>query len=121
MVQKVVAGTAQRTALPSAWKHDMHRTLQVRVTNGMLEILQEGRSSKFKARVAGKTFAASSAKGRDILYVTERAVFRLQEGEGLELIEVAPGIDLERDILARMPFRPLMRSVKQMPAQCFQA
>ena len=74
----------------------------------MLEISQEGRSSKFKAQVAGKTFAASSAKGREILYVTERAVFRLQEGEGLELIEIAPGIDLERDILARMPFRPLM-------------
>ena len=86
----------------------------------MLEILQEGRSSKFKAQVAGKTFAASSAKGREILYVTERAVFRLQEGEGLELIEIAPGMDLERDILALMPVRPLMRSIKQMPVQCFQ-
>lgn len=87
---------------------------------GSLRILQEGRSSKFKAKVAGKTFAASSAKGREILYVTERAVFRLCEGEGLELTEVAPGIDVEKDILAHMPFRPLMRNVRRMDGQCFQ-
>ena len=88
--------------------------------NGSLRILQEGRSSKFKAKVAGKTFAASSANGREILYVTERAVFRLCEGEGLELTEVAPGIDVEKDVLAHMPFRPLMRIVRRMDGQCFQ-
>ena len=95
-------------------------TLQVKVDGGKLRILQEGRSSKFKAKVAGKTFAGSSANGREILYVTERAVFRLREGEGLELTEVAPGIDIERDVLAHMPCRPLVRDVKLMPAQCFQ-
>ena len=94
--------------------------VQVRVDGGKLKIIQEGRSSKFKARVAGKTFAGSSANGREILYVTERAVFRLREGEGLELIEMAPGIDLERDVLAHMPCRPLMRNVRSMPNQCFQ-
>ena len=94
--------------------------MQVRVDGGKLKIIQEGRSSKFKARVAGKTFAGSSANGREILYVTERAVFRLREGEGLELIEVAPGIDLERDVLAHMPCRPLMSNVRSMPDQCFQ-
>ena len=94
--------------------------LQVRVEGGKLKILQEGRSSKFKARVAGKTFAGSSANGREILYVTERAVFRLREGKGLELTEVAPGIDVERDVLAHMPCRPLMQNVKSMSEQCFQ-
>ena len=94
--------------------------LQVKVDGGKLNILQEGRSSKFKAKVAGKTFAASSANGREILCITERAVFRLREGEGLELTEIAPGIDIERDILTHMPFRPLMRNVKPMPDQCFQ-
>ena len=87
---------------------------------GKLRILHEGRSSKFKARVTGKTFAGSSANGREVLYVTERAVFKLREGEGLELTEVAPGIDIKRDVLAHMPCRPLMRDVKPMPDRCFQ-
>ncbi len=55
---------------------------------GKLRILQEGRAQKFKRRVVQKTFAASSARGRPVLYVTERAVFRLAEGAGIELIEV---------------------------------
>jgi hypothetical protein len=61
---------------------------QVEVAGGKLRILKEGRNSKFKAAVAQKTFAASSAAGRPVLYVTERAVFRLREGAGLQLTEV---------------------------------
>lgn len=98
---------------------DAEVMLQVTVENGKLRIIQEGRSRKFKRRVAEKTFAASSAKGRRILYVTERAVFRLREGEGIELTEIAPGVDLERDVLAFMPFRPLMKDVKIMDKRCF--
>jgi propionate CoA-transferase len=54
-----------------------------------------------------------------VLYITERAVFRLRSA-GLELIEVAPGIDIQRDVLAHMDFVPLMRNVRTMDAALFQ-
>lgn len=59
-----------------------------------LHIDQEGRSRKFTKKVQQKTFAASSANGRPVMYVTERAVFKLVEGKGLELVEIAPGINI---------------------------
>lgn len=62
-----------------------------------LHIDQEGRSRKFARKVQQKTFAASSANGRPIMYVTERAVFKLVEGRGLELVEIAPGVEQEPD------------------------
>lgn len=64
---------------------------QVHLEGSKLHIDQEGRSRKFRKKVQQKTFAASSANGRPIMYVTERAVFKLVEGKGLELVEVAPG------------------------------
>ena len=64
---------------------------QVHLSDGKLRIDQEGRSRKFTKKVQQKTFAASSANGREIVYVTERAVFKLRQGKGLELTEVAPG------------------------------
>lgn len=72
------------------------------------------------------TFAASSARGRRVLYVTERAVFRLrrdEEGGGLELIEVAPGLDPAADVLARMAFRPaaVAEPMGVMDRRCFEA
>ena len=66
--------------------------LQVHLEDGKLSIDQEGRSRKFTKKVQQKTFAASSANGREIMYVTERAVFKLREGQGLELTELAPGM-----------------------------
>ncbi len=65
--------------------------MQVHLEGGKLQIDHEGRSRKFTKKVQQKTFAASSANGRPIMYVTERAVFKLVEGKGLELVEVAPG------------------------------
>ncbi|MGE5162087.1 MAG: acyl CoA:acetate/3-ketoacid CoA transferase, partial [Betaproteobacteria bacterium] len=52
-------------------------------------------------------------RGQPVLYVTERCVFRLAP-EGLELVEVAPGIDIEREILARMDFEPIIRGEPRM-------
>jgi len=80
---------------------------RIEVEGGALRILQEGRSRKFVAEVEQRTFAGSYARerGQPVLYITERCVFCLGES-GLVLTEIAPGIDIERDILAQMDFRP---------------
>jgi propionate CoA-transferase len=82
--------------------------LDVRVEQGRLHIVSEGTSMKFVRAVEHRTFSGREARrrGQRVLYVTERCVFRLAEAGGLELIEVAPGVDLDRDILGRMEFRP---------------
>jgi len=82
--------------------------LQVRVADGKVHIDSEGSMRKFVAEVEHRTFSGERARqlGRSVLYVTERCVFRLAESGGLELIEIAPGIDLERHILAQMDFTP---------------
>jgi propionate CoA-transferase len=55
-----------------------------------------------------------------VLYVTERCVFRLADQGGLELVEIAPGVDLERDILGRMEFKPAISpNLKMMDAALF--
>ena len=89
--------------------------LEVAIENGVLRIVREGRVAKFVKHVEQVSFAGQVARDarRDVLFVTERAVFRLQP-DGVELIEVAPGIDLQRDILDQMEFRPLMRTVAVM-------
>ncbi|MBN1910205.1 MAG: hypothetical protein JW818_10730 [Pirellulales bacterium] len=90
--------------------------LEIDVADGRLCIVQEGRNPKFVERVEHLSFSAARSRevGQEVLYVTERAVFRLAD-DGLELIELAPGVDLERDILAQMAFRPIMREIRPMP------
>lgn len=80
---------------------------KLRIGDGTLQILEDGDGIKFVKKVQQVTFSADYARetGQKILYITERAVFRLAE-HGIELIEIAPGVDLERDILAHMEFRP---------------
>lgn len=99
--------------------------LEVEVEGGQLRIVREGRTRKFRTAVHEKTFASQSGRGRRVLYITERAVFRLCEGTGegapcLELIEVAPGVDVQRDVLSHMDFVPGMTDVRFMDAAIFQ-
>ena len=96
--------------------------LEAEFSDGQLKILQEGAVRKFVNQVEQVSFSGDVAarRGQDVLYVTERAVFRLSE-QGLELIEVAPGIDVERDILQQMDYEPVRNNVRQMPAHVFQA
>ena len=96
--------------------------LQVRVANGQVHIDSDGTSAKFVQEVEHRTFSGERARqrGQRVLYVTERCVFRLAEAGGLELIEIAPGVDLARDILARMDFTPAISpDLKLMDAGLF--
>src|SRR5262249_30635886 len=80
----------------------------------------EGKFPKFVASLGQITFSGTLAAEQegDVLYVTERCVFRLTR-DGLELAELAPGVDLRRDVLDRLPFEPVIRDVKQMDAAIF--
>ena len=81
--------------------------LEIAIEDGKLKIVKEGRARKFVKQVEQVTFSGTYAaeKGQPVIYVTERCVFQLTD-HGLELIEVAPGIDIERDILPHMAFKP---------------
>lgn len=90
--------------------------------NGSLAIKAHGEIRKFVDSVDQITFSGSQAirQGQEILYVTERAVFRLT-GQGLELVEIAPGVDCDKDIVERMDFKPLINSPEIMKQDCFTA
>lgn len=94
--------------------------LEVEVNSGRLRIVKEGRIRKFVDSVEQISFSGRQARqrGQHVLYVTERAVFRLESG-GLELIEIAPGVDLQRDVLDQMGFSPVVRDVRWMAATVF--
>ena len=85
-----------------------------------LRIEAPGKVRKLVSRVERITFAGDYARLRaqEVLYVTERAVFRLDR-DGIQLVEIAPGIDMEADVLGRMEFRPIIRDVKLMDPSCF--
>jgi propionate CoA-transferase len=95
--------------------------LKVTATDGKVQILQEGNHKKFLDHVEQITFSgkyAAKAK-KPILYVTERAVFELIDGQ-VTLVEIAPGIDLEKDILPHMDFKPrISPDLKLMPEEIF--
>ena len=95
--------------------------LKVSIHNGKLTIEEEGRERKFLDHVEQVTFSGKYAASvrQPVLYITERCVFSLGE-EGLELIEIAPGIDLQKDVLAHMEFTPIMKNPpKLMDARIF--
>ena len=88
--------------------------LRIALEGGKLAVLQEATQRKFVQAVEHVTFsgAYATARGQGVLYVTERCVFALR-ADGLELIEIAPGIDIDRDILALMDFKPLIRAIRR--------
>jgi acyl CoA:acetate/3-ketoacid CoA transferase len=97
--------------------------LDVRIEDGGVRIVQEGRFPKFVARAQHVTFngTLSAKHGQEVWYITERAVFRLTT-EGPLLVEVAPGIDVERDIRAKVGFSlRTAPDVHPMDARLFRA
>ena len=94
--------------------------LEVKVADGRLRIVREGSQKKFIKAVQQITFngAYAAEVGQSVLYVTERCVFR-RGPDGMELIEVAPGIDIERDVLAQMDFMPIVRNPGVMDLRIF--
>ncbi|MGD9263507.1 MAG: malonate decarboxylase subunit alpha, partial [Methyloceanibacter sp.] len=94
--------------------------LKVAIEEGNLKIVQEGRAKKFVKQVEQITFSGAFAQERHqpVLYVTERCVFQLTPG-GLELIEVARGIDIEEDILPNMDFKPIIDNPIPMDRRLF--
>ena len=91
--------------------------------DGSIKILEDGKIKKFVNDVYERTFSGDEAvrRGQKVFYVTERAVFRRTAAyDCLELIEIAPGVDLERDILAQMEFAPaISRDLKEMDRRIF--
>lgn len=95
--------------------------LKLETGNGSLKILQEGKIKKFIKDVEQITFSGEIANKnkKKVTYITERAVFVLTEN-GLELTEIAPGVDLQKDIIDQMEFKPLIsEKLKEMDVRIF--
>jgi len=97
------------------------RGLEVKIADRKLHIVNEGKVRKFANRLEQISFSAERARrlGQEVLYVTERAVFRLGQ-QGIELIEVAPGVDLAEQVLAQMDFKPIIAAVRPMADHLFE-
>jgi propionate CoA-transferase len=89
--------------------------LDIAIQDGRLRILRDGACQKFVDAVEHRTFSGEYAqkRGQVVLYITERCVFSLTAA-GLELIEVAPGIDVQRDIVAQMGFVPVINKTPRL-------
>ena len=97
--------------------------LELKTGDSHLHIVQEGKHRKFVKNVEHITFSGEYAEeiGQKVLYITERAVFELREGR-LVLTEVAPGVDLEKDILAQMEFTPeVAEDLRDIDGRIFRA
>jgi propionate CoA-transferase len=94
--------------------------LEIATGAGQLDIVREGQTRKFVARVGQVSFSGAQSRKlkQTVLYVTERCVFR-RGADGIELIEIAPGVDLERDILRHMDFQPRVHEPKMMDPRIF--
>ncbi len=89
--------------------------LEIDVNGPEVRIVKEGKMKKFVSRLDHISFDPAQSRAGEILYITERAVFRRTD-DTLALIEVPPGIDVERDVLAHMEFQPSLDDLKMMEA-----
>ena len=97
--------------------------LKVSIENETLKITKEGRVKKFIDQVEHVTFSGKYAleKQQPVIYITERCVFALTD-EGMVLIEIAPGVDLAKDVLAQMDFEPIVKAKPRlMDARIFRS
>ena len=89
---------------------------------GQVSVLEEGRTRKFVEQVDHVTFSGefAQANNKPVFFITERCVLELRK-EGMVLTEIAPGLDLEKDVLSMMDFKPVIaEDLKTMPEQIFQ-
>ena len=94
---------------------------EIKTGHGKLELIKTGKVCKFVETVDQITFSGKQAlfQEQEVLYVTERAVFRLRK-EGLELVEIAPGVEMGKDVIDQMKFKPLIsESIGTMNAKFF--
>jgi len=93
---------------------------RIEVKECRLVIAEDGPIVKFVEKVYKIVFSGRYAveEEKEILYVTERAVFRLTPS-GVELVETAPGVDLEKDVLSKAEFRPVVWQVEEMEKKIF--
>ena len=114
----VIAGGVSRIYFAGSF---MGGKSDIIISDNGIRILHEGTTPKFIESVYKIVFSGHQAikYGQEIMYITERAVFKLTE-KGLVLEEVAPGIDLNKDVISKMSFAPIMgNSIKQMDTRIF--
>jgi acyl CoA:acetate/3-ketoacid CoA transferase len=111
----VIAGGAPRTYFAGAFTAGLET--KINILQNKLQIIQDGSIPKFVNSVFKIIFSGRQAikYNHDILYITERAVFRLKQ-DGIVLEEAAPGIDIDKDVLSKMSFEPKVQrtSIKEM-------
>jgi propionate CoA-transferase len=94
---------------------------KVTIGDGRLHVVADTATRRFVRRLQQRTFSGPYARrrGQQVHYITERAVFRLTDA-GLLLTEIAPGVDLERDVLAHMDFAPIIAAdLREMDPRIF--
>lgn len=94
--------------------------MKCEIKDGKLNIIEDASGIKFKKSVEQVTYSAEYGveTGQTVYYITERALFKLVP-EGIELVEIAPGVDLQKHILDKMEFTPIMKDVKVMDERIF--
>ena len=113
----VIAGGAPKICFGGAFTAGKS---DIRISNNRINIVRDGTTSKFVEKVFKVVFSGHQAikYGQEVLYITERAVFRLSEN-GIILEEIAPGIDPDKDVYSKMSFMPNAGLVKEMDERIF--